>query len=110
MITIAKPTPKDMVLRGGLGAIGVGQAWMAATAFDRDNLEYAAAPEIALWTRRDLARAAWTMAGIQPGNLRVRHLVACPRQGNVFRSMGLSSIDPRDRRPGTGARGETCSL
>ena len=62
---IAKNTPKDMVLRGGLGAIGVGQAWMAATASDRDNLEYAAAPEIALWTRRDLARAAWTMAGME---------------------------------------------
>lgn len=65
---VAKNTPKGMVLRGGLGAIGVGQTWMAATSSDHDRLEYAAAPEIALWTRRDLARAAWAMPGGQPAS------------------------------------------
>lgn len=32
---------------------------------DHDNLESATVPKIALWTRRDLARAAWTMTGME---------------------------------------------
>lgn len=62
---VAKNTPKDMVLKGGLGAIGVGQMWLAATPSDHDNLEYATAPEITFWTRRDLAREAWAMTGTE---------------------------------------------
>ena len=62
---VAKNTSKDMVLKGGLGAMGVGQMWLAATPSDRDSLEYATAPEIAFWTRRDLMRAAWAMTGAE---------------------------------------------
>lgn len=62
---VAKNTPRDMVLKGGLGGVGVGQTWTAAAPSDHDNLEYAMAPEIALWTRRDLARAAWAMTGME---------------------------------------------
>lgn len=62
---VAKNTPRNMVLRGGLGGVGVGQMWTAATPSDHDNLEYATAPEIAFLTRRDLARAAWAMTGTE---------------------------------------------
>ena len=61
---VAKNTPRGMVLKGGLGVMGVGQMWMVATPSDRDNLEYATAPEILFWTRRDLARAAWVRTGM----------------------------------------------
>ena len=62
---VAKNTPKKMVLKGGLGAMGVGQMWMTATSSDQDSVEYAVAPEVTFWTRRDLARAAWEMAGAE---------------------------------------------